>query len=89
MIDDPAALPAPTTTADLSGFPLLRLDQLSCLDRDTLVQSVALFRKQLGRKEEASKGEEPLHYPLFCRVYARRQVQAMAEELERRRHANS
>lgn len=76
---DPLALPAPPIIADLSGFPLLRLDQLPCLDTETLVQSVAFLRKQLG-----GEGEEPVHDPLFCRVYARRQVEAMAQELQRR-----
>lgn len=58
---------------DLSAFPLLRLDQLRCIDVATLQRSLALLPGLLG----GGGGRE----------YAARQRQAIARELESRRQA--
>lgn len=44
---------------------------------------MTLLRKELGRKDEASKGGGPLN-ALFCHTYARRQLEAMVQELDQR-----
>jgi len=75
---------------DLSGFPLLRLDQLHCMQIEILRQSLSKLCKQILINGGSSHGEntgqmgQKASGP-FC-AYARRQIDAMIQEMHRRKH---